>query len=89
MLRMVLQRPQLVNYRRRGLGTLLLKHVIAYAKQKGVRRITGSIVPDDVNTTPYLMGWYQKQGFQITKPTVDELEEALARIVMGLTPTET
>jgi GNAT superfamily N-acetyltransferase len=56
------------NYRRRGLGTELLKYFIEYARSKNVTYIYGSIMPDDLLHTPHLLAWYKSHGFKECKP---------------------
>lgn len=53
------------NFRGRGLGSAMLKYVIAQAEQLGVIGISGFITPDDARTTPYLFDFYRRHGFDV------------------------
>lgn len=70
--------------RRRGLGTVLLKSVIAYARKKGVKRIRGSIVKSSMVHNPGIIQWYQENGFDVVEATSQEVPGAIARICMEL-----
>jgi len=72
------------TYRRRGLGTILLKQVIEYARKLNLKYIHGSVVEDDIFENPNLLKWYEKNGFTITEPTSEELSHSVARIYMDL-----
>jgi len=58
------QRPKR-NFRGRGLGSAMLKYVIAQAERLGVAGISGFITPDDARITPYLFDFYRKHGFEV------------------------
>ena len=83
---MITRQPK--TYRGRGLGSALLKHVIEVAKDLDVHVIHGSVTKVDMASTPYLLDWYKNQGFQIEKPTQNEVKGAVARISLGLNPKE-
>lgn len=59
------QRPKR-NFRGCGLGSAMLKYVIAQAEQMGVIAISGFITSDDARQTPYLFDFYRKHGFEVT-----------------------
>lgn len=73
-----LQRPKR-NFRGRGLGSAMLKYVIAQAERLGVAGISGFITPDDARTTPYLFDFYRKHGFEVRLKD-DPTRHALATI---------
>ena len=64
--RTLFRAPRITNYRRRGLGTILLQKVIEFAKIHGFESITGDIVAQDATANPRLISWYEKHGFEFT-----------------------
>jgi GNAT superfamily N-acetyltransferase len=54
------------RYRGRGLGSAVLEAVIALARQREIREITGSIVRKDLARLPHLPDWYARHGFRVT-----------------------
>jgi GNAT superfamily N-acetyltransferase len=62
--RLLRRRPAIQGFRRRGLGTLLLKAAIARAREAGCVRICGEITHTDVAATPGLIAWYEREGFR-------------------------
>ena len=50
-------------YRKLGIGTATLKFLIKYVKEKGIKKLHGSIAQDDFNANPKLIKWYQDNGF--------------------------
>jgi len=57
-----------MNFRGRGLGTKLLKLFIDCARDRGLKRIYGSIMEKDISKTPHLIDWYKKYGFRECEP---------------------
>jgi GNAT superfamily N-acetyltransferase len=57
------------DYRRRGLGSAMLRVVINQATARGFKSIDGSVTVGDLIASPYLLGWYRKHGFKVTQPT--------------------
>jgi len=51
----LLVKPKPMNYRRRGLGTYLLQFAIKKARQRGIKRICGSLTQNDINNNPNLV----------------------------------
>lgn len=49
----------LPDYRRRGIGAALVRHVFSYAKSKGVPEISIGIIAENTD----VMNWYKKLGF--------------------------
>ena len=72
------------SYRGRGLGAALLRFLIGLARERGIKRIRGSVVQQDVEETPFLLTWYKKNGFQVLPPTPEELPHAIARVQLDL-----
>jgi hypothetical protein len=58
-------KPNTTNYRNRRLGSILLDFVIEKALERGIKRISGVVVPQDHKNSPFLLNWYQKHGFQV------------------------
>lgn len=50
-----------------GLGSFLLKQVLAYARENGITRIVGSVTKDDLLANPKLIEWYQGFGFRVER----------------------
>jgi hypothetical protein len=73
-----------IRYRRRGLGTVLLKYIIDLARAKGVRTLHGSLTDQDLDSNPNLLNWYRKHGFAIEPPTRDEVDSAMYRACLYL-----
>jgi len=51
----LLVEPQPIDYCRRGLGTHLLQFAIKKARQRGIKRICGSLTQNDINNNPNLV----------------------------------
>ena len=67
------------SYRRRGLGSALLKHIIQRATEKGIQRITGHLLPHDLLSNPTIGKWFQRFGFVVhmTSPESGAIRLAL------------
>ena len=74
-----------VTYQGLGLGTAVLKTIIQIARDKKIRTIHGSVTQQDLDKTPHLLTWYQHHGFQVEKPTEQEVKSAIVRIALTLT----
>lgn len=72
------------DYRRKGLGSYLLKFIINLAKNQGIKKIYGSLTEQDIEANPNLINWYQKYGFKLEAPTSEEVETAKYRICLDL-----
>jgi len=83
LLRLVVE-PKPIDYRRRGLGTHLLKFAIKKARQRGIKRIYGSLTQEDINNNPSLVKWYKKYGFEILPPSQENIENAVFGISLDL-----
>ena len=53
------------RHRDRGLGSAVLEAVIALARQREIREITGSILRKDLARLPHLPAWYARHGFRL------------------------
>jgi ribosomal protein S18 acetylase RimI-like enzyme len=80
----LLVEPKSIDYRRRGLGTHLLQFAIKKARQRGIRRICGSLTQEDINNNPNLVKWYKKYGFEILPPSQENIENAVCGISFNL-----
>src|SRR4028118_885751 len=80
----LLVKPKPMDYRRRGLGTHLLKFAIKKARQRGIKRICGSLTQKDINNNPNLVKWYKKHGFEILPPSQENIENAVFGISLDL-----
>jgi RimJ/RimL family protein N-acetyltransferase len=60
------------SYRNLGLGTATLEFLIKYVKEKGIKKLHGSITQDDLNDNPKLIKWYQDNGFTVETLTTQE-----------------
>ncbi len=70
------------SYRKLGLGTATLEFLIKYIKEKGIRKLHGSITQNDINANPKLIKWYQNNDFTVETPTAQEIENSVARICL-------
>ena len=77
-------KPKPIDYRRRGLGTHLLQFAIKKARQRGIKRICGSLTQEDINNNPNLVKWYKKHGFEILPPSQENIENAVFGISLNL-----
>ena len=57
--------PKATNYRRRGLGTLMLEFIIAQARRSGFQQIRGHLHPLNLHDKPDLPDWYRRRGFDV------------------------
>lgn len=74
------------SHTRRGIGTALLRHIIAIARQRGER----SLVLNTQSDIPWNQPWYEREGFRPLAPA--EWTEAMHRTTTlqtaaGLNPT--
>ncbi len=74
------QKPK--SYRKLGLGNATLKFLIKYIKEKGIKKLHGSITQDDLNANPNLIKWYQDNGFIVEPLTAQEIENSVASICL-------
>lgn len=72
-----------VNYRQRGLGTLLLSNVIEHARKLGAVSLRGEVFQADVENNSRLLSWYESQGFVQSSPQPDQVD-VLANITLEL-----
>ena len=71
-------------YQGMRLGTVTLKFLIKYIKEKGIKKLHESITQDDLNANPKLIKWYQDNGFTVEALTAEEIENSVARICFYL-----
>ncbi len=65
----------------RGLGAVLLEHIAAAARERGVRRFVASVLPDNRRMT----GVFREAGYQAEQ----RFEEGVIELVLDLEPTDT
>jgi hypothetical protein len=56
-----------LDYRRRGIGSALIREIITTARANGYHRITGEVKATDLARFPGLPNWYAAHGFTITR----------------------
>ena len=72
-----------VNYRQRGLGTALLASTVEHARKLGATVLQGEVFQPDVENTPGLLDWYERQGFVQSAPWPGQID-VLANITLEL-----
>lgn len=72
------------DYRRKGLGTYLLKYIIDLAKSKNVKKVHGFLTFKDIDANPNLIHWYQKYGFKLESPISSEIEHSKYQVCLNL-----
>lgn len=72
------------NYRARGLGGILLQKIVDYARFSGIKKLHGSLMPQDIVETPQIINWYKHHGFAIEEPTREEIRGAKYRVCLYL-----
>ena len=77
-------KPKPIDYRRMGLGSHLLQFAIKKIRQRGIKRICGSLAQEDINNNPNLVKWYKKHGFEILPPSQENIENAVCGISFNL-----
>lgn len=68
------------DFQRKNVGTTLIQELLVVSKQRGIRRIYGSIVQKDIEMNPKLLTWYEKRGFKIIQADVENLGNAIKKI---------
>ncbi|MBA3920406.1 MAG: GNAT family N-acetyltransferase [Nostocaceae cyanobacterium] len=66
-----------LNFRQRGLGSAMLHYVIAQAEALNVDAIFGFVTSDDLRETPYLLKFYEKQGFTVHRTSQGSQENSI------------
>jgi hypothetical protein len=79
-----LSHPTPVNYRGRGLGTVLLKCLVEHARSQGAQELWGEVFQQDIENDPKLLNWYQTFGFERHPPSGDVAEDVVALICLTL-----
>lgn len=72
-----------VNYRQRGLGTVLLTNVIEHARKLGAAALRGEVFQADVENNLGLLSWYERHGFSQSAPQPGQID-VLANITLDL-----
>lgn len=76
--------PSPVNYRGRGLGTALLKHLIDHTRASGAQELWGEVFQQDIQNSPELLNWYQQLGFESRAPQDNVEVDVVALICFEL-----
>jgi len=76
--------PKRTSYRGKGLGSVLLSCLIEHARVTGVRYLYGKVMCQDLENMPKLLQWYQKHGFEIKKPTLEDDSDITAWVHLHL-----
>lgn len=74
-------RPRKINFRSCGVGSALFERLIAQSTRVGVTEIWGSVMPNDISITPYLLSFYESRGFVILPPNDECITGAAHKIV--------
>jgi ribosomal protein S18 acetylase RimI-like enzyme len=77
-------KPKPIDYRRMGLGTNLLQFAIKKARQRGIKRICGSLTQEDINNNPNQIKGCKKYGFEILPPSPENIENPVFGISLDL-----
>ena len=72
------------SFRRRGLSNGMLKAIVHWSRQKGLKRITGKVVAADLNVFPGLAEMYQRFGFEVTKGSGNMSYFVEMRLLQGI-----
>jgi hypothetical protein len=72
------------NYRNKGLGSALLTWLSLHVQAQGAQALTGDVYQQDIENTPHLLDWYQKQGFAIQPPRPNMGPDVIAQIYKPL-----
>jgi hypothetical protein len=56
----------------KGVGTALLEIALAFAYQYRFNYVKGFVTKGDLDTTPYLLEWYVRHGFDVTMSSPSE-----------------
>lgn len=80
----LLRRPRHVSYRELGLGSAMLRLVVAEARSRGAGRLVGDAVPERLCDAARLIEFYRRGGFRIEPPRRGEGPDAVAWVVLEL-----
>jgi len=74
------------NFRGLGVGTALLKRIIAEATKAGITHLRGNVTEGDIKATPHLLDWYCRENFTVeAENTGQTINAAVAvRISMNI-----
>jgi hypothetical protein len=72
------------NYRNKGLGSALLRWLSTHVQTYGAQALMGDIYQQDIENTPHLLQWYQKQGFAVQPPRPNMGPDVIAQIYKPL-----
>jgi GNAT superfamily N-acetyltransferase len=74
------------EYRGHGIGDQLLRMVLEAADRRGISAVWGLITADDLKRSHHLPGWYERRGFQVVKPDLQDKQDlpGAAKNVCGM-----
>ena len=84
--RILRRKPVETSFRRRGIGTRILRRFLQEADAAGVREIWGSISARDLGDWPELLRWYERHGFVIEEPDDGCVKGAAKKILRRVRP---
>ena len=71
----------MTSFRGRNIGTKMLVCFLDWCRANGKIEVFGTVVQEDLNETPDLLGWYQRHGFEVRPPDDRCLRNAVCMIV--------
>ncbi len=77
-------KPKAIDCRRMGWELTSVQFAIKKARQRGIKRIYGSLTQEDINNNPNLVKWYEKHGFEILPPSAENIENTVCGISLDL-----
>lgn len=76
--------PRSRNFRRRGIGDLIMQEVFSEARKAGIRELWGSVMQADIERAPWLLDWYGRLGFAVMEPDAECIPGAARKILMRI-----
>ena len=78
----LLRKARHANFRGLGIGSRIVREVVRQAKRHRARELYGYIIQHRLDANPFLLEWYEKEGFEICAPDPDYRFPHCNRIVM-------
>jgi GNAT superfamily N-acetyltransferase len=67
-------------FRGRGIGSELLRRVFEKAAELAMHEIWGGVTAKDIGATPFLLAWYERNGFIVSERDDKCIETAVKKI---------